>query len=514
MIRNPKFLRRFGALLAALTVSGAAMAQVAGPVQVGFDEYAFQYVPSPNIGLFFNGTDNRYELRDASSGPAFWLNPQAGRSYFRGRMGINIEVPLASLDVAGDARIGSSTNHAAIATDGDLRFAGTADYLVGNNRYAFRSQGDQDYGLFFNATDNRYQFLGDGGVSALDFAADGGFFRAYDADGEEMFSHNGNTFTVASLGTSSGLTLEGSDATTQVRVRLNNNMSGGQNYILQSTANAAPLGGGKFSIRNENQSDNVLVIDSVGRMGIGVENPDAKLDIDGIIKLAPTFVSVGSSAGSIRWTGFDFQGFDGTIWRSLTGAGNAAWSSAAIDEHSYRTGKLSIGTSVSFPNDQVLIRNNDALANNPLRVQVGTSTKFYVTNTGGVSVGSSHDTPPTDGMYVKGDVTIGTQTPAAGYALSVNGKAMVEELTVELSGDWPDYVFTPQHSRPALPELKQAIAELGHLPGVPSAEAVAEHGIHVGQMQNTLLEKVEELTLYIIELEERLAEVEGNAAGH
>ncbi len=512
MIRKPKFLRRFGALLAALTVCGAAMAQVAGPVQVGFDEYAFQYVPSPNIGLFFSGTDNRYELRDASSGPAFWLNPQAGRSYFRGRMGINIEVPLASLDVAGDARIGSSTNHAAIATDGDLRFAGTADYLVGNNRYAFRSQGDQDYGLFFNATDNRYQFLGDGGVSAVDFSADGGFFRAYDADGEEMFSHNGNTFTVASLGASSGLTLEGSDATTQVRIRMNNNMPGGQNYILQSTANGVPVGGGKFSIRNENRGENVFVIDSVGRFGFGLENPEARLDVNGAVKLGTTLGSV--AEGMVRWTGSDFEGYDGSSWLSLTGEGNQAWSDATLSAHSYRTGKVSIGTTVSFPDDQVLIRNNDLLANNPLRVQVGTSTKFYVTNTGGVSVGSSHDTPPTDGMYVKGDVTIGTQTPAVGYALSVNGKAIVEELTVEMSGDWPDYVFTPEHSRPALPELKQAIAELGHLPGVPSADAVAEHGIHVGEMQTTLLEKVEELTLYIIELEERLAEVEGNAAGH
>ena len=494
------------ALVVALLGSATLQAQVAGPVTIGPDEYAFQYTPSPGIGLFFNATDSRYELRDAAAAPAWWLNPQTDRAFFRGRVGIGTESPSVLLHVEGASRFGDVADFARIDQDGDLTFNGTADFLVGNDRYAFRAQTNENYGLFFNATDQRYQFM-DGSASPIHtLGANGGFAVWYDEAGAPMLEHDGNNLTVSSLGVSSGLTLQGSDATTQVRVRLNNAMPGGMNYVLQSTANGTPIGGGKFSVRNENTGSNVLVIDSLGNLGVGTNTPFAKLDVAGAIRLADnTALPVD---GVIRFNGTDFQGYDGSNWLSFTSGGNDAWSDAAIGDFSYRTGRLAVGTSSSgFTDDQVVIQTNGTV--NPLRVRVGTATKFYVTGTGGVSVGSSFATPPTNGLYVAGDVTIGTQTPAAGYQLSVDGKIMCEELTVDLSGDWPDYVFTPTHARPALPELKAAIADLGHLPGIPSAAEVAEGGVHLGQMQAALLEKVEELTLYIIELEERLAEVEG-----
>ncbi|MEK7325830.1 MAG: bZIP transcription factor, partial [Chloroflexota bacterium] len=55
-----------------------------------------------------------------------------------------------------------------------------------------------------------------------------------------------------------------------------------------------------------------------------------------------------------------------------------------------------------------------------------------------------------------------------------------------------------------LSELERSIEEHGHLPGIPSAAQVAERGINVGQMQARLLEKVEELTLYVIEINKQL----------
>ena len=55
--------------------------------------------------------------------------------------------------------------------------------------------------------------------------------------------------------------------------------------------------------------------------------------------------------------------------------------------------------------------------------------------------------------------------------------------------------------------------ENGHLPNIPSAAEVEENGINLGEMQGKLLQKIEELTLHIIQLEKRLAEIEDKKGG-
>ena len=62
---------------------------------------------------------------------------------------------------------------------------------------------------------------------------------------------------------------------------------------------------------------------------------------------------------------------------------------------------------------------------------------------------------------------------------------------------------------PTLAEVEQFIAENNHLPNVPSAAEVEANGIQLGEMNAVLIRKVEELTLYIIQLEKRLSELEG-----
>ena len=107
--------------------------------------------------------------------------------------------------------------------------------------------------------------------------------------------------------------------------------------------------------------------------------------------------------------------------------------------------------------------------------------------------------------YEGGNVFIGTNPNTygnpSGYRLLVDGKIIGEEVRVQMSNDWPDYVFTDGHTRLSLDELSRFIEKENHLPGVPSAaEVKAEGGIDVGEMERILLEKVEELTLYMIEM--------------
>ncbi len=99
-------------------------------------------------------------------------------------------------------------------------------------------------------------------------------------------------------------------------------------------------------------------------------------------------------------------------------------------------------------------------------------------------------------MYVSGKVGIGTNNPDA--TLAVNGNIHTKEVKVDLNG-WPDYVFEDDYKLPTLQEVEDHITEKGHLENIPSAAEVTENGIQLGEMNAKLLQKIEELTLYMIE---------------
>lgn len=88
------------------------------------------------------------------------------------------------------------------------------------------------------------------------------------------------------------------------------------------------------------------------------------------------------------------------------------------------------------------------------------------------------------------------------YRLYVAKGILTERVKVALrsTSDWADYVFKPDYHLLSLPEVECFIQQNGHLPGVPAAEEVKENGIDMAQMDATLLEKIEELTLYVIQL--------------
>jgi len=133
-----------------------------------------------------------------------------------------------------------------------------------------------------------------------------------------------------------------------------------------------------------------------------------------------------------------------------------------------------------------------------------TELKFYTQSAG---TGNSLSAPR---MIINagGNVEIGNAGPAAGYRLSVDGKIACEELRVELSESWPDYVFAKEYHLPSLEAVKYHIETRGHLPGIPSAEEIEKEGLELGEMQRNMMEKIEELTLYIIAQNERIEALE------
>ncbi len=112
--------------------------------------------------------------------------------------------------------------------------------------------------------------------------------------------------------------------------------------------------------------------------------------------------------------------------------------------------------------------------------------KFYITSNGT--------------SYLNGGrVGIGTTSPDS--KLTVKGNIHAEEVKVDLSVPGPDYVFKEDYNLKSLKEVQNYIKEYGHLPNIPSAKEMEENGVQLGEMNMKLLEKIEELTLYVIELE-------------
>lgn len=101
----------------------------------------------------------------------------------------------------------------------------------------------------------------------------------------------------------------------------------------------------------------------------------------------------------------------------------------------------------------------------------------------------------TNGVVIKG-------TGLDGNALIVKGGVLSKEVNVKVEGSeaWPDYVFKPNYKRMTLGEVEKFIAINGHLPNVPSAAEMAANGNNLGKTDAKLLEKVEELTLYLLEM--------------
>jgi hypothetical protein len=107
-----------------------------------------------------------------------------------------------------------------------------------------------------------------------------------------------------------------------------------------------------------------------------------------------------------------------------------------------------------------------------------------------------------------GQVSIGTTDPKT-YKLAVNGDAIFTRLKVKLNSQWPDFVFHKNYKLPSLSELEAYINQKHHLPGIPPAEKMQkQEGIDVGDNQALLLQKIEELTLYIIEQHKRIETLE------
>jgi hypothetical protein len=105
--------------------------------------------------------------------------------------------------------------------------------------------------------------------------------------------------------------------------------------------------------------------------------------------------------------------------------------------------------------------------------------------------------------YFSGSVGIGTPTPNA-YKLAVEGTIGARRIKVTQQVNWADFVLQPEYKLPKLQDVETFIQQNGHLPEIPSAKEVKENGVDIGEMNKLLLQKVEELTLYLIQQQKEI----------
>jgi hypothetical protein len=165
----------------------------------------------------------------------------------------------------------------------------------------------------------------------------------------------------------------------------------------------------------------------------------------------------------------------------------------------YQVTGLTAGTSYNFTATALDAAGNESPLSNAVSV---------TTNSSGGSGDGTVWTEANSVASYTGNVAVGTATVPSGYQMAIDGKLISEEVKVQLSGTWPDYVFAQGYDLPTLEEVEQHIKEKGHLVNIPSAAEVAANGIEIGHMNKLLLEKIEELTLYILEQEKKQKNLE------
>lgn len=249
-----------------------------------------------------------------------------------------------------------------------------------------------------------------------------------------------------------------------------------------------------------------------GRLGLnGLNSPTNGLIIDGTANITP-IVANSASDGAIR------------VYSPMTGQIFSGSQFLDIDKEAIQARKVGV-----FPN---FTKSEQNLKLNPFggNVGIGTSTDaitatLYVkksTNSGDGTVvfkGTTHFShfhySASEDTYIRGgkdnsnvilnDIPggkVGIGVFPTLYTLEVNGTTRSKEVIVETG--WADYVFEPNYQLKSIDEMESFIKENKHLPNIPAASEIETNGLKVGETNKAMMEKIEELALYIIQLKKEI----------
>lgn len=227
---------------------------------------------------------------------------------------------------------------------------------------------------------------------------------------------------------------------------------------------------GGFLGFSTNGEERVSIITN-GNVGIGTKTPESRLSVAGSLTIngslsntlqRPLITAGTLENGEIRGYSGAGNAYDDGFLRLSAGAGTSSYVKSFIDLSGYSTvpdmnGNIVFGT---YGSERMRIDRN-------------------------------------------GYVSIGTKAPDA--LLTVNGTIHSSEVKVNLNFPAPDYVFKDDYNLRSLQEVENYIKENSHLPEIPSAKEFEKNGINISEMNMALLKKIEELTLYVIEMKKDIS---------
>lgn len=326
----------------------------------------------------------------------------------------------------------------------------------------------------------------------------------------------GKDLAVTGLSTLTGGANIGGSATTnnlQVNGTLNANSISISN--LNTTGNATvgqdisvtgkgQIGGdlsvnGQLSSGSLHTNQNIIV---GGQMAIGKQSPSYTLDVNGTVNATSLLVN-GQPINPSSATNF-------TVDQNLTVNGTTTLSGLNVNG-TFNANSLSsrdVTTTGNTTVGQNLTVNGTSQLNGDLNI----TGNFK----GGIIQANEFRTP--DGTVAFNfqntmiSQTLGvaiTNPVPSSYKLAVGGVIIATGIDLKAPSKWPDYVFKPNYKLMSIGDLNEYVMKNGHLPSVPSDEEMQKNqNYSVSDMNAKLLEKVEELTLYIIQLESRIKALE------
>ena len=383
-----------------------------------------------------------------------------------GNVGIGISDPQATLHVGGDFILdGNFTVNGDIIAENvkaNNNVEAGVDVIAGNDVNAgnnVTAAGDLS-GTNVNATNN--------------VNAGGNVIAAGDVNGENLNANNN---------VSAGNDIQAGGDLSGTNVNATNNVNAGGNVIA-----AGDVNGENLNANNDvSAGNNVIATNNIQAGGdLSGNNVNANNDVNA----GNNVIAAGDVNGENLHANSDVTAGGNIIADQDLGAGNDvtainnlnAGNDVVAGNNINALNDVSAGNNLSANND--ISAGHDLEAGNDLRA----GNDLHVGNNG----------------FFDGQVAIGIpdDNMPDGYRLYVADGILAERIKVALkdSGDWADYVFDEKYNLMPLDEVEAFVKKNKHLPGLPSANEVAQNGIDVARMDAMLLEKIEELTLYLLEL--------------
>lgn len=379
----------------------------------------------------------------ANSGTSLWT-PMSTNIYFAtGRVGVGTTTPETRFHING----GTDAN------------AATGSYLQLGNLA----------GINLGIDNNEIQARNDGIGSTLYIQKDAGNLSLTAGTGNVGIGINGPTTKLHVVGAENN----GSGASVTIS-------SGIQNMTIDGNEIDSDEVIGLYL--NNNTSNNVILSNGGGNVGVGVLLPEVRLHVAGNAKL---------NGGTLQFGGDN----------SLRASGNALFftSNAGASQLLFRDVDDNAIGGIFGNNQGVQFGLRDKNLEWIIRSQLDAFTDFYVSGTRVMRARED------------GKIAIGAVPNYPGdYSLYVETGVLTERVKIATIGssDWADYVFAEDYDLKSLPQIDQFVKEHKHLPNIPSASEVEQNGYELQLMDAKLLEKIEELYLHSIALEKENSSLE------